>query len=255
MIDVTYSNGLSHAWANVATFFPKLLAAIAIMVIGYIVAKIIAKVVREILRKIGFDALVERGGIKKAMAKSNYDAAAILAKLVFYAIMLFVLSTAFGVFGANPISGYLKAIIAYLPLIFVAIIIIVVAGAIAAAAKMLITNTLGELSYATLLANAFSGLIMAFGVIAALDQLKIAATVVNAVLYATLIAIVGVIIVAVGGGGIKTMSSRWEKLAAKYDEEKPKVQAQMSSAPSLRDQASDAAAAVTPMRDTYTNPY
>lgn len=235
-----FSNGLSHAWSNVAAFIPKFLAAIAILIIGYIVAKIIAKVLREVLRKVGFDALVERGGIKKALAKSNYDAAAILAKLVFFAMMLFVLSTAFGVFGSNPISGYLRAVIAYLPLIFVAIIIIVVAGAIAAAVKLLIENTLGELSYATVMANAFSGLIMAFGFIAALDQLKIAATVVNAVLYATLVAIVGVVIVAVGGGGIRTMATRWEKVAAKYDEEKPKIQSQIRTAPSVQDQAAQA---------------
>ena len=246
MVGVVYSNGISNAWANVAAFVPKLLAAIVILIVGYIVAKIIAKILTKVLQRIGFDHLVERGGIKKALAKSQYDAAAILAKLVFYTIMLFVLSTAFGVFGNNPISQYLKAIIAYLPLVFIAIIIVVVAGAIAAAVKLLIENTLGELSYAKILANCASGLVMAFGIIAALDQLKIAATVVNAVLYATLVAIVGVIIVAVGGGGIKTMSSRWEKAGAKYDEEKPRVQEKLQSAPSLKDQAADAKAAVTP---------
>ena len=53
--------------------------------------------------------------------------------------MLFVLSTAFGVFGTNPVSDYLHAVIAYLPLVFVAIIIIIVviASAIAAGAKSL----------------------------------------------------------------------------------------------------------------------
>jgi hypothetical protein len=42
--------------------------------------------------------------------------------------MLFVLSTAFGVFGNNPISAYLHAVIAYLPLVFVAIIIVIKGG-------------------------------------------------------------------------------------------------------------------------------
>lgn len=242
MTGVVYSNGISNAWANVATFVPKLVAAIIILIIGYIVAKIIAKVLTTVLQKVGFDKLVERGSVKKALAKSNYDAAAILAKLVYYTIMLFVLSTAFGVFGTNPISQYLKAIIAYLPLVFVAIIIVIVAGAIAAAVKMLMENTLGELSYGKVLANSASGLVMAFGIIAALDQLKIATTVVNAVMYASLIAIVGVIIVAVGGGGIKTMATRWEMTAQKYDEEKPKVQAQVRTAPSFQDQAADAKA-------------
>ncbi len=104
--------------------------------------------------------------------------------------MLFVLSTAFGVFGTNPISDYLRAVIAYLPLVFVAIVIVVIAAAIAAGAKSLIENSLGGLSYARVLANLASGFILAIGVIAALDQLHIAANVVNAILYAALAALV-----------------------------------------------------------------
>ena len=73
-----------------------------------------------------------------------------------------------------------------------------------------------------MLANLASGFILAVGVIAALDQLHIAAAVVNAILYAVLAALVGIAIVAVGGGGIKTMAQRWEAVAARYDEEKPK---------------------------------
>ncbi len=63
-------------------------------------------------------------------------------------------------------------------------------------------NSLGSLSYARVLANATSTLILALGIIAALDQLQIAQNVVNAVLYAALAAVVGVVVVAVGGGGI-----------------------------------------------------
>jgi Flp pilus assembly pilin Flp len=242
LASVNYSQGVSNAWANIATFVPKLVAFIVIVVIGYVVAKVVAKAITTVLQKVGFDDLVERGGVKKALQKSKYDAAAILAKLVFYAIMLFVLSTGFGVFGNNPISGYLKAVIAYLPLVFVAIVILVVAAAIAAGAKALIQNSLGGLSYGTALANLASIAILAFGFIAALDELKIAANVVNAVMYAVLIAIVGVVIVAVGGGGVKTMSQRWEAVAARYDEEKPKMQQQIRSAPSLADQTAQAKA-------------
>jgi uncharacterized membrane protein len=112
-----------------------------------------------------------------------------------------VLSTAFGVFGTNPVSSYLHAVIAYLPLVFVAIIIVIIAAAIAAAAKALIENSLPGLSYTKVLGNVVSGLILALGLIAALDQLHVATNVVNAVLYAALAALVGVVVVAVGGGG------------------------------------------------------
>lgn len=75
------------------------------------------------------DRAVERGGIKKALAKSQYDVSAIVGKLVYYTLMLFVLQLAFGVFGPNPISDLITAVIAFLPKIIIAIIILVVASA------------------------------------------------------------------------------------------------------------------------------
>ena len=233
---VNFGTGVSNAWSNVATFVPKLAAFLVILIVGYLIAKAIAKILSRVLTRVGFDRLVERGGVKRALDQSSYDASDILAKIVYYAIMLFVLSTAFGVFGSNPISGYLHAVIAYLPLVFVAIVIVVIAAAIAAGAKTLIEGSLGELSYARVLANLASGFILAIGVIAALDQLHIAADVVNAVLYAALAALVGIAIVAVGGGGIKTMSQRWEAVAEKYDEEKPRITAAVRNAPPVADQ-------------------
>jgi Conserved TM helix len=237
---VQWGTGFSNAWSNVATFIPKFIVFLIILIVGYIVAKAIAKILSAVLTRVGFDRLVERGGIKTALARSNYDASDILAKIVFYAIMLFVLSTAFGVFGNNPISSYLHAIVAYLPLLFVAIVIVIIAAAIAAAAKTLIENSLGGLSYARVLGNLASGFILAIGIIAALDQLHIAANVVNAILYAALTALVGIAIVAVGGGGIKTMSRRWEAVADRYDAEKPRIAAAAGNAPSMREQARQA---------------
>ncbi|MEJ7704361.1 MAG: hypothetical protein WKF47_12110 [Geodermatophilaceae bacterium] len=141
---------------TVVQFLPKLVGFLLILIIGYFIAKALEKILTKVLQKVGFDRLVERGGVKKALAKSQYDAAGILARLVFYTVMLFVLSTAFGVFGDNPISTYLAAVVGYLPKVFVAILIIVIAAAVAAGVKGLIQNTMGGLSYGTVLANAAS---------------------------------------------------------------------------------------------------
>jgi hypothetical protein len=148
---------VTNAWSNVAAFVPKFAVFLLILIVGYLIAKAIAKILAKVLTRVGFDRLVERGGIKRVLDRSSYDASCILAKIVYYAIMLFVLSTAFGVFGSNPISDYLRAVIAYLPLVFVAIVI-VVAAAIAAGARNLIENSLGGLSYARVVANLASGL-------------------------------------------------------------------------------------------------
>ncbi len=81
------------------TFVPKLLGFLVILLIGYFVAKIISKLVDKGLEKAGFDRAVERGGIKKAMAKSSYDASDIVAKLVFFAVFIPFLSAAVGALG------------------------------------------------------------------------------------------------------------------------------------------------------------
>ncbi|MDJ0358532.1 hypothetical protein [Paenarthrobacter sp. PH39-S1] len=125
------NNALSAALADVITFVPKLIFFFIILIIGWIIAKLIEKALSKVLQKVGFDKAVERGGIKKALEKSKFDASSIVGKIVYYFILLFVLELAFGVFGPNPISTLLTGIIAYLPLVFVAIIIIVITFAIA----------------------------------------------------------------------------------------------------------------------------
>jgi Conserved TM helix len=236
---VNFGTGLSNAFSNVATFIPKFIVFVIIVIVGYFIAKALAKLVARVLTRVGFDQLAERGGIKTALAHSKYDASDILAKIVYYAILLFVLDVAFGVFGSNPISGFLHGVIAYLPLLFIAVVIVVVTAAIAAAVRNLIENSLSGMPYANVLGNLAWGFILALGIIAALNQLHIAQNVLNAVLYAALAALAGIAIVAVGGGGIKTMSQRWEAVAARYDTEKVRIAGAMN-APSLTDQASQA---------------
>jgi hypothetical protein len=139
--------------------------------------------------------------------------------VVFYALMLFVLQLAFGVFGPNPVSNLIQGIIAYLPNVFVAIVIIVVGAAIAAAVKEIIEASLGGLAYGRGIALGASVAVLVITVFAALDQLNIAENIVNGLFYALLAIVVGVAVVAVGGGGIRTMSKYWDRAANRADSE------------------------------------
>ena len=225
ILAVEWSQGIEDAWSDVAAFVPKFLGFLVILLVGYFIAKLIAKAADAILERVGFDRAVERGGIKKALDRSKYDASDILSKVIFYALFLIVLQMAFGVFGPNPISDLLEGVIAYLPKVIAAIIIVVIAFAIAAAARELIDATLGGLSYGKMLANVVGVAIVVVGVFAALNQLQIAPAIVNGLFYALLAIVVGSAVIAIGGGGVGPMRSRWENALAKYDQEKPRMQA------------------------------
>src|SRR4051794_16182414 len=234
---------LQQTWNTVATFVPKLAAFLVILIIGWIIAKILAKAIDAVLERVGFDRAVERGGVKKALAQSKYDASDIVAKLVYYALILFVLQAAFGVFGSNPISDLLTNVIAFLPSLVVAIIIVVIAAAIAAAVRELITNTLGGLSYGRLLANIASVFILGLGIIAALNQVGVATTVTTPILIAVLATVGGILVVGVGVGGglIDPMRPRWPPWLAAADAEPANIRAHVAAAPSAEDQARSAA--------------
>lgn len=222
----TVVSGAQQAWANTLAFLPKLGMFLLIIIAGYFVAKWLGKLVNAILEKIGFDRLVERGGIKRVLERSQFDASDILAKIVFYMIFLFILQLAFGVFGPNPISELLTRVIAFLPSVFVAVLIVIIASAVGAAVKEIVQAALGGLSYGRMLARLAATAIVVVGVFAALNQLGIAPAIVNGIFYAGLAIIVGCAIVAVGGGGIVPMRAKWEKALHKIEEEAPKIRAE-----------------------------
>ncbi len=223
-----FREGLGDAWASIAAFLPKLVGFLLILFIGYLVAKAIEKTVDKVLERVGFDKAVERGGVKKALGKSQYDASSILAKLGFYVLMLFVLQLAFGIFGTNPVSDLITGIIAYLPNIFVAILILVVASAIAAGVKEIVEASLGGLSYGRMLAMGSSVAIIGIGFFAALDQLQIAPTIVNTLFIGLVVLVVGSGVVAIGGGGISTMSQYWQRAAQRASTEGEKIKQEAS---------------------------
>jgi len=235
-------DALRDGLTTVVEFVPKLVLFLIILVIGIIVVKAIGKALSALLEKVGFDRAVERGGVKKALANSKMDASDIVAKLVYYTLMLFVLQLAFGVFGANPISDLLTQVISFLPSLIVAIIILVVAAAIAAAVKTLVEGTLGGLSYGKALANGASVFILFLGVVAALNQVGVATTVTTPVLITILATIGGVIVIGVGGGLIKPMQHRWEGYLTRAEDEAPRIKEQAASAPSAKEQAQQAKA-------------
>ncbi|GIF50618.1 putative transporter (transmembrane protein) [Asanoa ferruginea] len=202
---------LTDMWRSVLLFVPKALAFLAILLVGYLIARVVRRLVDTLLTRVGFDRAVQRSGIGRRLASSRYDASDILARLAYYAILLFALQLAFGVWGPNPISDLISAVVGWLPRAFVAIVIVVVATAIASAVRDLINGALGGLSYGKLIATVVWVFIVGLGVIAALNQVGIATTVTTPVLIAVLATIAGILIVGVGGGLVRPMQGRWDR--------------------------------------------
>jgi hypothetical protein len=211
MVAIDFEQGFQDAWARIATFIPKFVGFLLILLIGYVVAKLLSRLVEHLLERVGFDRWVERGSLKGALERSHLDASDILGVVTFWSVFLIALQLAFGVFGPNPVSDLLHGLIVYLPNVFVAVVILVIAAALAKVVTDLLSAVLGAATGGAWIARAAGFAVLLVGIFAALDQLKIAPAIVNGLYYAILAIIVGSAIVAVGGGGIQTMRGYWER--------------------------------------------
>lgn len=211
---VNWNGGVSRALDSVIVFVPKLLIFLLILLAGWLIAKALSRLVATILRKVNFDRAISKSGIDEYLSPS-FGPIELIARLVYYGILLVALQLALQPFGPNAISDVVNDIIGWLPRAIVAVIIIVIAVAIANAVRELLSGMLAALSYGRTLARGVSIFIIAIGVIAALNQVGIATTVTTPVLIAVLATVSGVIIVGAGGGLIGPMRSRWERWLSK----------------------------------------
>ncbi len=84
----------------------------------------------------------------------------------------------------------------------------------------------GGLSYGRALSLVAGGAIAVVAVFAALSQLQIAPAIVNGLFFALLAIIVGSSVVAIGGGGIKTMQRYWDRAAQRVEQESTQIRQQ-----------------------------
>lgn len=211
LVTVDWTSGISDAWSSVASFVPKLLVFLVVFFVGWIVAKAVATFVGVLLGKVGFDALLAKSGLADLLSGSAIKPVELLTKLVYYFVLLIALQLALSAFGpTNPVSQIVNDIVAWLPKAIVAIVIVVIAGAVANVVKDILRDVLAGVSYGELLARIASGFIIALGVIAALNQVGIGATVTLPVLITVLATVGGILVVGVGGGLIAPMRGRWE---------------------------------------------
>jgi Conserved TM helix len=219
LASVSLSQSVQNLLNTIAHSVPKIGVFLLVLIIGWIVAKVVKKAVEALLKRVHFDRMAERGSIGQALTSRGYNATNLLARIIYYAVLLITLQLAFGVFGPNPVSTMLNAMVGWLPKAVVAIILVVIASAIAKVVKDLVGSAMSGLSYGRFVASAAAVVIIALGVIAALDQIDIAASVTQPVLITVLATVGAILAIGVGGGMIRPMEQRWERMLTAAERE------------------------------------
>ncbi|MEO1262545.1 MAG: mechanosensitive ion channel domain-containing protein [Bacteroidota bacterium] len=110
-----------------ASALPNVVGAIAILLIGWILAKIVSKALEKIFETIKVDRLGDKINETEFATKANFKikVSTFLSKLIYYLLMLIFIMMATDVLGMAVVSEMVSDLIAYLPRLLSAIVLFV----------------------------------------------------------------------------------------------------------------------------------
>jgi hypothetical protein len=131
--------------AQVSILLPRLALALAVVLVGWVIAKAARFVVAKALRAVNFNVVTERAGMDGFLRNGGIraDTTALLALLAYWGVILAALVLAFNTLGMSYVTDLLTRLVVFVPRLMVALLILAlgayfarfVGGAIAAALK------------------------------------------------------------------------------------------------------------------------
>ncbi|PSL04054.1 putative transporter (transmembrane protein) [Haloactinopolyspora alba] len=218
------SNSFSELGSDVGDFVPRLVIALLLILIGHWIAKLIRRILVMALEKVGAGRLTEATGLEGTLQQAGTSGVKLIGQVVYFLIFVVFIQIAAEVLGIDQLTSMLNRLIAYIPLIAIALLVLFVAAAIANWAAGVVRPFAESRNMAWISTVIRIGVLI-IGVLAALDTLNFApsvtAKVENTLLQYLPLAVLVAGTIAFGIGGIKTAQQWWEKLAPRPDGGRP----------------------------------
>lgn len=183
-LDIT-GQTLISLWEGILLFIPRVLAALVVVIIGWILGKIVYRMVSEILTRIKFNKIFEKAGWLEALEKAEIKTtpAQFVGEVGKWVILIVFLVSALKVLfvGYSLDLSFLDKIVAWLPNLIVAVIIFVVATIVADVLGKIIRVSLEKSAIATgkFIANGVKWAIYILAGLMILRQLGVTPTIID----------------------------------------------------------------------------
>lgn len=179
-------SSLLTLWGNVAGFLPRLVAAIVVFVVGWIIAVLLGKLVWHIIRLVRLDQGLEKIGFRKWWERSGYklNSPLFFYELVKWFFVVVFLMAATNILGLTQVSEFLRTVVLYLPNVFVAAIVLLIGVVVARFLEGLVRGSVkaARLASANVLGSLAKWAVLIFSLLIALAQLKVADQIIRIVI-------------------------------------------------------------------------
>lgn len=204
---------------EIATTLPRIIGAIIILVIGWIIAKLIKRAFIKILNLAKLNVLTEKTGIDKFLKDggSKKNAIDIIGTLIYWFVMLIVIMATLNSLNLTVASALFNEIMMYIPNIIVAIALLIIGIYLARLVSQMIKTSLKGMqdTSSVLLSQIAYYAIIVLTVFIILSQLQIAEAIVTSAFQIIFGAICLALALAFGLGGREKASEIIEDIHKK----------------------------------------
>jgi mechanosensitive ion channel-like protein len=173
---------VSNALNTFLAAIPQIVGALVIVVIGWLIAGALARLTTSVLRRAGADRLfAEHGGEVYGQQSRRIQPSLVTGEVVKWLVRIIFLVAAANVLGLTQVSLLLNQVLLWIPNLIVAAVVLLLAPLLARFVRGAIEVGAGEMGFtnAPFLGRVAEIAIVAFAVIVAINQIGIAANLVN----------------------------------------------------------------------------
>jgi hypothetical protein len=207
-----------------ARFMPRLLAALLMLMLGFIVAIALRAITRRVLQWLRFNALMERTGARQFLEHARLHAPdQLVASLVFWLTWIVLLLAAMQTLGIAAVDALARDFVQYLPKFFSAVVILVLGLflSIVAWRAALLAAVNARLPAPKLVAALARAVTLVAAVAMALEQLEIGRQVILAAFAISFGALMLSLAIAFGFGGRHAARRYLERRLDRGSDERP----------------------------------
>lgn len=114
-----------NIWRDIVAAFPKVIAVLALLIVGWIIIKIITRLLKKILSTPKVDKIEDKIKEVDLFKNIGFDLSDTLIKVIRWVLILFITVAASEILGLKMLSDGIATVIGYLPKLFTAIIIFI----------------------------------------------------------------------------------------------------------------------------------
>ncbi len=199
-----------------AAFLPKLLLALLVVAVGWLLAKAVRFAVERALRAINFNVLTERAGTDNFLRQAGMsgDSTTLFGLVAFWLVILATLIIAFNGLGLTYITDLLGRVVLFTPKLLIAMLIVVFGSYFARIVGDAVQNHFIEarIADADMLGRLVRYAIMLFVVMIALSQVEVGGDIVQRTFLVILAGLMFAFALAFGLGGKAWAASLLQRL-------------------------------------------